>query len=308
MPDLSLLRTNESIRVFPDGNNIGIKPEIRHGSLQNLKPWYNSQNRAGGGVFYSVNITDGIGAKEKNIVRVRTFYTDIDGIPTRAEKDDKLLELMEATLPPSAIVSTRNGFHAYWYTKALEPNTLKGYSITNLGLANKFGGDKSVRDIARVLRLPGTLHMKNPDDPYKIKVIHDLGRRFTYTEKQIRAAYPPPRKALRPLRPEAKRMVDKPEIWGIITEDLELWNPTPGQRNMAMMLAAGVAIKFGVGKEDCFHDLLPIVETWGLKRNEFNELRRVTNWAYDRGNPASVAALRNLGIPIRTLPRPRMVR
>src|SRR5688500_12557195 len=82
---------------------------------------------------------------------------DIDKIA----KDLALAALQGAFLPPSAIVDSGRGLHAYWLLK--EPEDVAA-ALTNdhplvaleQALARIFGGDRAVCDLARIMRLPGT--------------------------------------------------------------------------------------------------------------------------------------------------------
>ena len=51
------------------------------------------------------------------------------------------------------------------------------------------GADSAVNDLARVLRVPGYLHQKNPAEPFLVKEVYR--RRVTYTERQMLTAFSP---------------------------------------------------------------------------------------------------------------------
>src|SRR5262249_55221282 len=60
-------------------------------------------------------------------------------------------------------------------------------------MCTHYGSDKGAKDISRVLRMPGFLHRKNPEEPYMVRVVG--GNRRRYTRAQITAAFPAPEKA-----------------------------------------------------------------------------------------------------------------
>jgi len=286
----------ECIRVF--GDHPKARPPIvghRHVGFDSPE-WHRmiaEAQEGEAGVFFSVNRTDGQGARSENIIHVRTYYVDIDGLK---DKGPTLEALITARLKPSAIVETKNGVHAYWYAGGQVPVDYEEYRRVQVGLIRAFGGDIHAQDIARVLRLPGTLHLKDPGDPFLVRIVHQLSEEQTpyYTSGQLLSAYPAPESRL--LTPVASR--DQPDAWNKVLDGLAAWDPVPGQRNQIMLLCAGVAIAFGVEQEDYVDTMYPIVLSWNTGRNELGELRRVAGWAYDKGNPIPAFVLRKRGIPI----------
>ncbi|HET8542093.1 MAG TPA: AAA family ATPase [Anaeromyxobacter sp.] len=71
-------------------------------------------------------------------------------------------------VPPSIVVESKNGIHAYWKLAAGEP--LDGFTAAQVALAGRFGTDRAVKDLPRVLRVPGFLHMKEPSAPFMVRV------------------------------------------------------------------------------------------------------------------------------------------
>lgn len=300
---LQILENQICVRVFKDDKAATGYAEYRHGTLETLSDWVRVQNAEGMGVFMSVNGTDGVGCSAQNITSIRAWYADIDGLKSEIEKNETIYQLLSSEAPPSAIVKTKNGCHGYWYAVPGQNVDEVGYARTNSGIIAHFGGDASVKDIARVLRLPDTLHKKDPRNPYEIETVWE-DRSVLYFESDLRETYPPP-KPKRVYRPEHNAVVEMPEIWQIIVDDLSSWRPIPSQRHMAMLLAAGVAIKFAVPEHVCYASLEPVVMGWSLERDAISELKRAVRWAYDKNEPVTVAALRNHGVQIRKLPKPQ---
>src|SRR5262249_30401214 len=56
-------------------------------------------------------------------------------------------------------------------------------------MVESYGSDNGAKDIARVLRLPGFLHRKDPTRPHMVHIIEASGRR--YTREEIMRAFPP---------------------------------------------------------------------------------------------------------------------
>lgn len=293
---LHILEGMNSFRFFAD------HPKARLPFVGNLNLEYNSEKYlstvkkmqdSGAGVYFSVNKTDGKGAKAENIVAVRSYYVDIDGL---SDKTEALERLITARLTPSAIVETKNGVHAYWYAREQGVN-FGMYKRVQSGLVKAFQGDKSARDIARVLRVPGTLHLKDPSNPFEVRLVHQLPREEApvYTGQQILSFYPSPPE----LRPPVVRPVDSPRSWLALLEDLSSWSPVQGERNNVMLLCAGVAISYGVDQRSFVETMHPIVDKWATGRDVRSELERVARWAYARGNAIPAKVLRSRGVPVR---------
>lgn len=118
-------------------------------------------NELGAGVFFCVNhIADGLARANANVDRIRYNFVDLDdnGI-------NKLEHVLNNVPLPCAIVRTSPGkFHCYW--KAVD-QTVKEFKAIQKELATTFNTDKSVCDLARVMRLPGYVHHKS--EPQQVR-------------------------------------------------------------------------------------------------------------------------------------------
>lgn len=295
--NLHIMGGVECVRFFADSKSI--RPSFVGNKFLTFDSpeYHNAISEAqtqGAGAFFSVNRTNGHGGKAKDIIAVRTFYVDIDGLK---DKTDALTRLLTAELKPSAVVETRNGVHAYWYAVSQTPVDIARYRQVQNGLTKAFGGDDSAKDIARVLRIPGTLHQKNPEEPFLVRIVHQLPRTLTpyYSSDEILEVYPSP--------PEKEHVHvsvrNSPVAWRFYVEDLAKWEPIEGERNKIMLLSAGVAIAYGVTMDAFVSSMYNVVRGWNLGRNAHAELKRVATWAYERGNPIPAAVVRRRGVPIR---------
>lgn len=111
--------------------------------------------------------------KEQDVATVTCLWADID-CANEKEQGQRLNSLEQFDIPPSIIVDSGHGFHAYWLLE--KPHEvknkedllhLKGYVK---GLAQAVGGD-SVFDLSRVLRVPGTQNTKDPGNPLPVTVL-----------------------------------------------------------------------------------------------------------------------------------------
>jgi len=108
--------------------------------------------------FVCVNAMKGQKRGNDELAQCRAFFLDFDSPP----------ELLPFPLPPHAIVQSRGGQH--WYWRANDPAVI--WRRTELALAMKFGADLKATDPARVLRMPGSWHLKDPENPYLVTLQH----------------------------------------------------------------------------------------------------------------------------------------
>jgi hypothetical protein len=147
--------------VFRDAD-IGIqsaaeRPRVLHGSLDDHAEKLTALNDQGAGIFVMVNAGDGVikpGAKTcrtaANVQRVRAVFVDLDGAP--------IAPVLESALPPDWVVRSSPGrWHAYW---RVDDCPLERFESMQTALAVKFDGDTTVKDLPRVMRIPGFLHQK----------------------------------------------------------------------------------------------------------------------------------------------------
>jgi hypothetical protein len=118
------------------------------GTLEEHHAWLQRMNDGGAGVFVQVNAGERRGAK--HITSARAVFVDLDGTP-----------LPQAwPLEPNIIIETSpNRYYVYWFVTDVP---LSAVRPTQKHLAETFGGggDPTVNNLDRVMRLPGYLHRK----------------------------------------------------------------------------------------------------------------------------------------------------
>jgi Primase C terminal 2 (PriCT-2)/RepB DNA-primase from phage plasmid len=128
-------------------------------------------------VFVAVNETDFRGRKTENIVRVRALFVDAD-TPESVAKI-KAAVAQTGLSPSFCVASKTDRMHAYWLT---DDTPLDQFKPLQQALIRLFGSDKSVHDLTRVMRLPGTLHLKG--EPKLVRIWASEPRR-TYKTRDI---------------------------------------------------------------------------------------------------------------------------
>lgn len=115
-------------------------------------------NASGAGIFVTINKTKGNTRRAEDVVALRAAFVDKD--------DGRLPETL--ALPTSILVESARGNHGYWL---LVPNQdLSRFKDAQKTLIDALETDHAVKDLPRVMRLPGFFHMKDPTNPFMVRV------------------------------------------------------------------------------------------------------------------------------------------
>lgn len=137
-------------------------------------------NANGFGIFQTVNTFRGA-RRIQNLVSIDAWAIDID-----TGSKESQWEKIQAGLVPTLVVETKRGFQVYW--KAVDARPEHWNSLVLDRLVAFYGADKNARDMARVLRVPGFYHLKDPTNPFLVQKI--LSTRASYREADIARFYP----------------------------------------------------------------------------------------------------------------------
>jgi hypothetical protein len=137
-----------------ENNPRGLRP-IHHSSPDEafalMGQWNTPEH--GYGLYVTINETDLLGRARENIIRVRAVYIDVD------EDPEGVVARLQGLLAPSAIIkSSRGHLQIYWWVDDAFP--LDQFEHVQRALISKLGTDPQVHDLPRVMRLPGSLHLK----------------------------------------------------------------------------------------------------------------------------------------------------
>ncbi len=159
---LSLMADDEAVtfQTFDDdaGRKAPALATVLHGHLDTHAARLTTFNERGAGIFWCVNFTDGGGRKTENVTGVRAVFLDLDGAP--------LQPVLAAGVEPHVVSESSPGkWHAYWVVTGCQ---LGQFKAVQSALAAKFGGDPSVNDLPRVMRLPGFVHRKG--EPFTTRI------------------------------------------------------------------------------------------------------------------------------------------
>ncbi len=137
--------------------------KTKSGTLAQCFNWLAGMNAKGAGIFVTVNETDGKGRKRENITRIRAVWQECD------HGDEPPLPAE----PHVEVESSPGRFHRYLLVDGMP---LDQFEPTQLRLVDDFRSDPNAKDRARVLRLPGFFHLKDPSRPHRVQIVHESGR------------------------------------------------------------------------------------------------------------------------------------
>ncbi|MCD9825330.1 DUF5906 domain-containing protein [Bradyrhizobium japonicum] len=136
----------------------------RRGTLPQLWQELCALNSKGYGVFITINEMDGLGREIANVKTIRCQAVDLDSLSAQ-QNYERATQFNPA--PSFAVQSSPGKLHVYWQTQKHDDRDR--FAVLQRKLRTVFDGDKRVVDPSRVLRLPGTIHAKNPNMPHLVK-------------------------------------------------------------------------------------------------------------------------------------------
>lgn len=141
--------------------------------------WFKVENPAslpdGNDIYFGVNPTDHYGDTSQRAVKgdkgehrrvsaINALYTEIDAKDFENGLDEARKHVEKLTPAPSMVVMSGGGFHCYWLltdTFYLSDEANRQRAIrAQAGWVGYIGGDGGAKDIARILRVPGTMNTK----------------------------------------------------------------------------------------------------------------------------------------------------
>ncbi|MBB6018644.1 phage/plasmid primase, P4 family [Deinococcus radiopugnans] len=139
---------------------------------------YLLENQARCGVFFAVNglTPNARQRKTEHVERVAAIFLDLDGaeMPT------------DLPLQPTATVQSSAGrHHVYW---AVDGVPLEEFGLIQTHLATLYGADPAVKDLPRVMRLPGYYHGKG--ETGELVKLTSITPEAQYTRADLLEAWP----------------------------------------------------------------------------------------------------------------------
>ena len=194
-------------------------------NVEDVVPWMQDRQDEGYGVYVAVNEMQEGYRDASHVTRIRGVWQDDD----HGWDGDYPLE-------PTMVVETSKGkYHRYWLLAEGEQMTHDQFRGVMRCLVGEHGCDPAVSDVSRVLRVAGTLHLK--DKPFRCHIVERSGKRYTVDELV-----------------EAFRMDE------VFERSREIvWGAKPPLRGMTQRIAERLIDRYaGLGMAESYHDWLGI--------------------------------------------------
>ncbi|GMK37273.1 hypothetical protein PCCS19_03260 [Paenibacillus sp. CCS19] len=128
-------------------------------------------------------------SKSESIASVSITRTPNSRYLLLAERTKSRIEQLKKTylnrhrssIKDAMIVETKNGFHMYW---PIQDGSLDKFEPIQKALVNKFNSDPRITNLSRAMRVPGFYHMKDPSDPFMVKV-KQWGRSQPFSQNEL---------------------------------------------------------------------------------------------------------------------------
>ena len=143
--------------------NKGADAYQMRGTLAECWPWMVAHQQQGFGIHVVINELDGHGRKLDNVRAIRAHFVDLDNAQAIVNYERTLIWNPS---PCFMVHSSPTKYHVYWLVKPYTDKSL--FSLIQRKLIRLFDSDKGVVDATRTLRLSGTWHLKNPQQPHLV--------------------------------------------------------------------------------------------------------------------------------------------
>jgi len=241
-------------------NGSRVIPGWKYGSLSELSGWLIDENKKGAGIYILVNEGNGSGRSKEHITKVRAVFVDLDGAP--------ITGLRKAHPIPNIVVESSPGrYHGYWL---VEDCPLDKFSQIQSALAQRFNGDQSVKDLSRVMRVPGFLHKKHAAFISKLKYCNP---NITFKTNELLA------KLNIKLELQHTTNTDMPAL------DSGLRIPK-GQRHSTLAKVAGRLRNTGFSKENLTRSLMDFNASNCVPPLDESEVRKIARWGNSKDSYA----------------------
>lgn len=203
--------------------------------------------------------------KEADATYLTALWVDVD-----MPGDEGYRRIVEMAVPPAFIVSSGGGWHAYWLL--YEPLIIHAGNRENIirtlkGMAVACDGDTQVSDLARVMRLPGTVNTKPERNGARCEIVDSIPWRVHYEDLEV--TYAP---LIPPVQPQITRYVPSPD-----DKQLPRWienylatGAVQGERNATLNKAAWQLFNNGYTNAEVTSILTGRAMSDGLNEREIN--------------------------------------
>ena len=247
--------TDRHLWLATDDTDRKRRPKQFAGRLDHLRSVFEPLQSEGFAIHVAVNAMRRGRRRNVDTIRIRAIYAELDVPP-----------VLPFPLLPSLRIQTSQGKqHCYWLINSNAVPAVAEATAMQAAIVEQFGADRNAKDVARVLRLAGTLHQK--DGAQRVQIVDANGMR--YTRHQLQEAFPPPRSPVRPVIEPPKIVRSDRYLQAVITGVVaDLSQAVEGTRNGSLNRAAFRLGQFGINLGETIEILSPAALAIGLSPTE----------------------------------------
>jgi hypothetical protein len=224
--------------------------------------------------------------KKADVTHAPALWVDVDGVTA----EEGYNRVIQAPVPPSIVVFSGGGVHAYWLLNqpvAINAATRDKFEATLRALAKATGGDEQTCEVARVMRLPGTVNTKPGRNGAICEVMDCIPVYYEYDRLCYQLRPYMPKAAPRTVRNVPMGAVDT-SLPKYVTDFIQHGAPA-GKRNHMLFVCASFYRDHGKSQMEAENDLGPVVTS-----NDFSHEEAMRTIASAYGEAAKPALPRNI--------------
>ena len=169
-----------------DNGQSGEAKLVGRGDFARIDTFVQRHDLAGRGTFFCVNTVQPKQSRrtKETIAEIVALHADIDLDKVALAADEVRRRIAQLQMPPTWVVFSGHGFHLYWVlTEALDatPDNVERVERLLHQLADHVGGDPSVCEIARLMRVPGS-HNTKDGGHVEVRIISGPGGRHEISD------------------------------------------------------------------------------------------------------------------------------
>jgi hypothetical protein len=149
-----------------DNGQSGEAKLVGRGDFARIDAFVQKHDLAGRGTFFCVNTVKPKQSRraKETVAEIVALHADVDLDKVTLPADEVRRRVAQLQMSPTWVVFSGHGFHLYWaLTEALDatPGNIERVERLLHQLADHVGGDPSVCEIARLMRVPGSHNTKD---------------------------------------------------------------------------------------------------------------------------------------------------
>ena len=129
----------------------------------NIKQATELNEKKGMGIFWTVNEVEGVVRQKVNLKRILSWAIEFDD----CDKIEQRRRMKKIGLTPSLVIESKSGFQIYF--DAID-GTAENWLRIVKAMAKKCEADPNGLNIVRTMRAPFFWHLKDPKDPFAVRV------------------------------------------------------------------------------------------------------------------------------------------